>query len=114
MKFLSFSMMLLSLLVFQSCVSVKSGNSVFWVNAYKMQAMGVGPMEVYQIYRGDDLKNAKWENFYAPINGFQFKQGVLQKIEVKETHLDPKDVPADASSIRYDLIKVLKTQKTDE
>jgi META domain. len=67
-------------------------------------------MKVLKVHRGENLENSKWENFYAPIIGFEFKEGVLQKISVKETKLAANEIPADASSIKYDLVKVLETK----
>lgn len=69
-------------------------------------------MKVLKVHCGENLENSKWENFYAPIIGFEFKEGVLHKISVKETKLAANEIPADASSIKYDLVKVLET-KTD-
>ncbi len=54
------------------------------------------------------MKNPKWETFYADIEGFKPKAGFFQKIEVLETELPKDKVPADASSIKYTLVKVLE------
>lgn len=34
-------------------------------------------MKVLKVHRGENLENSKWENFYAPIISFEFKEGVL-------------------------------------
>lgn len=49
--------------------------------------------------------------FYASIENFEFEEGFFKKIQVQETKLDPKKVPADASSIKYTMIKELEKQK---
>lgn len=112
MKFLSITIFVFVALILNSCATRVKNYSTFWVSGYKSEASaGAGKMMVLNVYRGENLKNAKWENFYAPIEGFQFEEGVSQKIEVKETQLDPAKVPADASSIKYELVKVLERQK---
>ncbi len=96
-------------MILQSCTQ---NNSVFWVSGTKTECQGaMGKMKCLSIHKGEDLKNPNWENFYAPIEGFEFEEGYLQKIEVEEIHLDKSEVPADASSIRYKLVKVLKKKK---
>jgi heat shock protein HslJ len=98
--------------VFMSCSGTK--NTSFWVSGYKTEAsMGAGKGEVLKIYKGTDLAQAKWENFYAPIRGFEFEEGFYQQIEVSETKLEASKVPADASSIEYTLVKVLEKKADD-
>jgi len=104
-----------TILILQSCTATKnlnSDNSTFWVSGFKTEASaGAGKMKTLQIYRGDDLNTATWENFYTSIEGFTFEEGYLQKIEVKEEKLDRNQVPADASTIKYTLVQVLEKQK---
>lgn len=106
---------LMALILLQSCATTKNtmnDTTTFWVSGYKTEAAaGAGKMQVLNIHRGENLDNPQWEYFYANIDGFQFEEGYLQKIEVKEEKLDKSQVPADASSIRYTLLKVLDKQK---
>lgn len=105
MKFLGFGLVLLGFFAFSSC----SKSKTLWVSGYKTEASaGAGKMQVLNVYKGKDLSAVKWENFYAPIEGFQFEGGVIQKIKVKETKL--KNIPADASSLKYELVEVLEKQ----
>jgi len=91
-----------------SCSSGLSNNSTYWVDGLKVKCnSGAGDTQCLKIHRGEDLSTAKWELFYSNIKGFAFEEGVLQKIEVKEQKLDVKNIPADASSIQYTLVKVL-------
>lgn len=94
----------------------KSETETLWVNGYRQPcSAGAGKMQCLIVADEDDaltdVDADDWEYFYAPIQGFNFQQGVAQKIRVKKTHLDPATVPADASSIRYELLDVLQTQK---
>lgn len=90
----------------QSCSTPK--NAIYWVSGVKTEcSAGAGKMQCLNVFKGEDLANATWQNFYSPIEGFSFEEGYFQKIEVKETKLDPSEVPADASTIKYKLIQVL-------
>ena len=112
MRFFSITIFAFCLIFLNSCAIQKNNNTIFWVSGSKTEASaGAGKMMVLNVHRGENLENPKWENFYAPIEGFQFEEGVLQKIQVKETQLDPAKVPADASSIKYELVKVLEKKK---
>ncbi|WP_372758047.1 DUF4377 domain-containing protein [Mariniflexile sp.] len=90
-----------------SCSSIKT--STYWVNSMKKECdAGAGKAQCIQVYKGTDLDKATWTNFYAPIEGFTFEAGYLQKIEVSETPINKANIPADASSIHYKLITILE------
>ncbi|UKM64594.1 DUF4377 domain-containing protein [Flavobacteriaceae bacterium GSB9] len=92
--------------------NVGAETTTYWVNSLKVECdAGAGKAQCLQVFKGDDLNNAEWTLFYSPIEGFTFEPGYIQKIEVRETHLKPETVPADASSIKYQLVKVLEKQK---
>lgn len=81
------------------------------VASEKRTAMGVGPMEVLQVKEGDAKD---WSFFYSNIEGFTFEEGYEYVLEVKKEKVEAP-VPADASSIKYILVKeVSKTKKTSE
>jgi len=105
-KFSKYIVAIISFLVAVSCASTKPNNKILWVSGYKTEASGVGKMQVLNIHNGENLDNQKWENFYSPIEGFNFEEGYLKKIEVKEEKVE--NVPADASSIKYVLVKELE------
>ena len=60
-------------------------------------------MECLEIRRAD---SGAWELFYSEIEGFEYEPGYLYRIRVREEKLDPAQVPADASSIKYTLVSV--------
>jgi len=46
--------------------------------------------------------------YYSTIKGFDYQPGYRYQLKVKKVqNFDPKNVPADASLYRYDLIKVI-------
>lgn len=107
MKITSFFFILLAFL-FQSCQSLDE-TSTFWVSGIKTEcAAGAGETVCLQICKTDDLANADWEIFYATIDGFEFEDGTLQKIEVMES---PQEKTAsDASNMNYTLVNIVETK----
>lgn len=86
--------------------------STYWVNSLKTECdAGAGKAQCLQVFKGEDVSNAQWTLFYAPIEGFTFEPGFLQKIKVKETQLEDSEVPADASSIKYELVEVIEKKQ---
>ena len=112
MKIKSFFLSLIGLLFTPPCN--ESIESVFWVSGYYADCdAGAGNMKCLKIHRGEKLEASNWEYFYAPIQGFEMEEGISKKILVKEESLDPKQVPADASSIKYTQLKVLEIRTDD-
>ena len=81
-----------------------------WINSAKVDCVGVGPMQCLQVkYSSEEA----WSNFYQDIEGFTYEPGFIYEISVERIQLDPSNVPADASSIRYKLLEVI-SKKPDE
>jgi hypothetical protein len=49
-----------------------------------------------------------WRHFYSPIEGFEHEEGFQYLIEVERTRIP--NPPADASSFRYRLLRVLSKE----
>jgi heat shock protein HslJ len=79
---------------------------IYHVNSYRVPCVGMAPMSCLQVRRGDAAVG-EWQNFYSQIRGFDYEPGYLYRLRVRETPLPPEQVPADASSIRYELVEVL-------
>ncbi|MEN7547180.1 DUF4377 domain-containing protein [Rapidithrix thailandica] len=77
----------------------------FWVFPFQTQCIGVGPQTCYEVGYGEE-RPENWELFYDSIEGFEFKEGVMYKLKVMKTPVE--NPPADASSFRYKLVKVVK------
>lgn len=72
----------------------------------KADCTGVGPMKCYLV----KYKSSKdWEYFYTGFQNFKYQEGYRYKVQVKRTKL--KNVPADASSYKYEVVKVLSKKK---
>ncbi len=89
-----------------SCKSVKQ-NHTLWVNSYKTHCVGVGPMSCLMVQETETIDYTKWESFFNKIEGFSYEPGYIYKLKVKTEELDPKDIPADASSLKYSLVKII-------
>ena len=85
----------------------------YWIGAAKVPCEGVGPMNCLQVARGNGpdgrAAHGEWQNFYSQIQGFDFQPGPITHLVVRETERDPATVPADASSIAYELVRVVAT-----
>lgn len=73
-----------------------------YINSQLVNCVGVGPMQCMQV-RSDEEQ--PWYLFYEQIKGFQFEPGYRYQLTVKQVRLT--NVPADASTLRYRLIKVV-------
>ncbi|MDN3652264.1 DUF4377 domain-containing protein [Thalassotalea ponticola] len=90
--------------------SPTTDHQIYWVNSYKAKCVGVAPRLCLQIQRGDTLTDDGWQLFYNTIHGFDYELGYLYKIEVSKQPVSPDKIPADGSSIRYTLRRVLSKQ----
>lgn len=98
------------LMIMQSCSTPK--NDIMWIGGVKTECdSGAGKSECLNVFRGEELKNEKWENMHTSIEGLEFEEGYMKKVEVTKVEKDAKDVPADASSIEYTLVKELERKE---
>ncbi len=111
MKTFAKSFTLLLLISLYACKSNEQIPVVFKVNSAKVKCSGVAPANCLQIQKGENINSDTWEMFYSNIEGFKYEPGYIYSISVKEIQLPVDEVPADGSSIKYELIEVLeKTQ----
>ncbi|WP_297097583.1 META domain-containing protein [uncultured Draconibacterium sp.] len=83
--------------------------AIYWVNSYRVDCVGVGPMKCLLVQKAETPEAGKWTNFYSKIEGFEYEPGFIYKLKVKEEQLE--NVPADASSIKYILVEVLEKKE---
>ena len=89
----------------------KQDQYVYWVNSTKVSCVGLAPTKCLQIQKSETPDPSAWESFHGSIQGFDYQAGYVYKIVVKENHLDPGDLPADASSIEYTLVEILEKRQ---
>ncbi len=97
-----------------SCATHKANKSnkyIYWVNSAKAPCEGVGSMQCLKVQKGDTLNSEEWKLFYSGIDGFDYQPGYIYKLKVREEKIKKRNVPADASSIKFKLIKVLEKKQ---
>lgn len=103
------NLLLGALLLWLTACSPAEKGTIYWVNSYTVDCVGVGPMKCLLIQKGETMVEGEWQNFFAPIEGFDYEPGFIYKLRVKEEKIE--NVPADASSVNYTLIEVLEKNK---
>ena len=98
---------------FLSCTAgnKKADQHVYWVNSTTVSCVGQAPSKCLQVQKSETLDPLAWDTFPASIEGFEYEPGYIYKIVVKETHIDPADLPADVSSIEYTLVEILEKRQ---
>lgn len=98
------------LTIMQCAASANAGNGdekTFIVGPETADCTGVAPMKCLQV---KEKQSENWTNFYSNIEGFTYEPGYEYVLKVKTEKI--ANLPADASSIKYTLIKqVSKTKK---
>lgn len=97
-------LLLCSTLLLSACQSTLATETLY-VQDKLADCIGVAPMKCMQV-RGQPGES--WSLFYQQIEGFTFEPGFRYQLEVTKEQLT--DVPADASSLRYRLIKVVSKE----
>jgi len=102
----SFGIIALAAIGLQSCGST---NNTLWVSGIKTECdAGAGTKNCLNIQQGEELDAQPWQNFYSDIENFEFEEGYLKKIKISKSKINAKDVPADASSVKYTMVKELR------
>ena len=78
---------------------------VLEVGPQTVACTGEAPQRCLRVRRPGE---SEWTNFYDPIEGFTHEAGVRYRIEVERTRVPHP--PADASSFRYRLLRVLERE----
>lgn len=78
-----------------------------FIGPTKVECVGAGPMECYQVKEDPD---GEWLLFYNQIAGFEWESGYTYELRVAVHPVE--NPPADASSLRYELIEVVNQVET--
>lgn len=79
------------------------------VNHYRQTCEGEGIFECLLVQEGNQIGTKDWTLFYDEISGFQYEPGYVYTLKVNiDTVPNP---PADGSSLRYSLIKLISKDK---
>ncbi len=88
---------------------IKPDRYVWYVNKDLKDCVGVVKTKCMQI-KVD--KDGAWQNFFGPIDGFNFKKGRFYVIEVERTKI--ANPAADGSAYSHKLIRILKEAKKEK
>ncbi|WP_374619495.1 DUF4377 domain-containing protein [Pandoraea sp.] len=76
------------------------------VDSQLADCTGVAPRKCLRVRNADDSGKAPWELWYTRIDGFEWKPGVEYRVKI---HGEPiANPPADASSMRWTLVEVIR------
>lgn len=82
----------------------------YTIASQNADCIGVAPQKCLLVKKEN---STDWEFFYSNIEGFNYESGYEYILEVKEEKVE--NVPADASSIKYILVKeVSKVEKVSD
>nr|WP_314492548.1 DUF4377 domain-containing protein [uncultured Chryseobacterium sp.] len=81
-------------------VSTTANVKTFIVASQTADCTGIAPMKCLQV---KEKQSDRWGNFYSNIEGFTYEPGFEYILKVKTEKIT--NTPADASSIKYILLK---------
>ncbi|VVD97235.1 META domain-containing protein [Pandoraea cepalis] len=86
--------------------ATKTEDRIVDVDSQMADCVGVAPRKCLRVRNADDSGKAPWELWYAHIDGFSWKPGVEYRVKI---HGEPVvNPPADASSMRWTLVEVIR------
>jgi heat shock protein HslJ len=81
--------------------TLAANHKILEVAPTEVDCIGVAPRKCLQVREA----GGQWQTFSAPIEGFTFEDGWRYRLQVAVTPV--KNPPADGSSLRYQLVRVL-------
>ncbi len=83
-----------------------NNNKIFWVSGIKTEcSYGLAKMQCLNVHKGATLDKENWEIFYDEIEGFEFEEGFMKKLEVREEKID--NPPAGGHSVKFIMVREL-------
>ena len=100
----------LSSLVLAACGGAgEAPDKTLWVGPYMVDCVGVAPQKCLQV---KEKPEDDWTLFYDQIEGFDYEEGFLYQLLVSVEEIE--NPPADASSLRYTLVKIVSQDRSLE
>lgn len=97
--------LLFSMFLLAACQKEAMETKTWMVADHKVDCVGSAPQQCLLI---KEAESDNWQFFYDGIEGFDYEAGFEYKIEVKV--YDVKNPPADGSSKRYVLKRIINKQ----
>lgn len=78
-----------------------------WINARKVDCVGVGPQKCYEVQYSGSIESDNWEYFYDAIEGFDqdYEEGFIYKLKVERK--TKEEVLEDEGKYAYKLLKII-------
>jgi len=94
-----------------SCSSDENSSEIIElrINHFQQTAVGVGQRLIMQVQESDKIGTDEWHYFYSSIEGFEYKSGFIYTLSVLRENIS--NLPADGSSIKYTLNKILSKER---
>lgn len=111
MKMKNFILVVALLLVVIACKKEEPDafETTMRVNSYKQLCQAEGERTCYLVQEDAQVDTAKWDLFYAPIEGFNYQEGFVYTLKVSVVKV--VNPPADGSDRRYILKKIIAREK---
>ena len=87
--------------------SVKSVESVYWVNGKKTDCVNPNQKGCLEIQKGEYKNPQNWQAFAEPIEGFSYEKGYVYKLLINEEQR-LNNTPTDTFDKKYKLIRVIE------
>lgn len=94
-----------------ACSSAGLRTETWWINTFKVPCVGVAPTQCLQVH-GDEQPFGDWRLLYGDIAGFEYQPGNLYRVKVRVTEVPADQLPADVSSLRFELLEIIE-QRSD-
>lgn len=101
--------MALILILFSVNISLSQKNSTYWINSMQTECnKGAGQGMCILVQKSETIDPNNWQLFYATIEGFEYEPGFFQKVELREDIIPENEVAADASNIKFTMIRQIE------
>ena len=90
-----------------ACSTAELRTETWWINSFKVPCVGVAPTQCLQVHGGEQ-PFGQWRLFYDDIAGFEYRPGSLYRVKVRVTEIPAEQLPADVSSLRFELLEILE------
>ncbi len=94
-----------------ACAEENVESVIVRVNHFQQTATGEGQVLIYLVQEEEKVGQEDWSYFYGDIDGFTYEPGYVYDLAVEKTPVN--DPPADASSIRYTVKKLIAKKAVD-
>ena len=86
---------------------LRPGEAEYFVDAVRVVCADVGSRTCLRAIRAEGAAVGEWQLVYGGIDGFDFHPGNLYHLVVRERERDAEGLPADASAVQLELVRIV-------